>query len=312
MKRLGIIALICAVLVLCAGCEKSEKTTVFAMDTVMEFEIWGEDAQKAAQELETLMQDLEQTWSATKADSLLNRFYRGEIEEMEEVDSALLESILALSEETGGAFDPLLFGVTDAWGFYDEQYRVPTEDELSIALEERRWDLGGVIKGYAGQQAAELLSTMNIDRAVLNLGGNIQVYGQKADGKSWSIGIQNPAGGDPIGTVSINGTASVVTSGDYQRYFEADGVRYHHIMDPQTGMPAKSGLSSVTVIGWDGMRADALSTALFVMGLEDALAFWQESGDFEAVFITEAGNVYATQGAGFAGCDHEVIERVDY
>lgn len=312
MKRLGIIALICAVLVLCAGCEKSAKTTVFAMDTVMEFEIWGEDAETATQQLQTLMQQLEQTWSATKEDSQLNRFYRGEIEQLEEVDSALLESILTLSEETGGAFDPLLFGVSDAWGFYDEQYRVPTEDELSIALEERRWDLGGVIKGYAGQQAAELLSTMDIDRAVLNLGGNIQVYGQKADGEDWSIGIQNPAGGDPIGTVSINGTAAVVTSGDYQRYFEADGVRYHHIMDPQTGMPAKSGLSSVTVISWDGMRADALSTALFVMGLEDALEFWRQNGDFEAVFITEAGNVYATQGAGFSGCDHEVIERVDY
>lgn len=312
MKRIGVLVLMCAVLILCAGCEKSAQTTFTAMDTTMEVSLWGADSEKAAEALKTMVQQLDDTWSAAKEDSLLSRLYRGEIEVLEETDNAFLESVLALSEETQGTYDPQLYEVSALWGFFDKQYRVPGEEELEQALESRRWDLSGVLKGYAGDQAAQLLSTMQISGALLNMGDCVQTYGQKGDGTPWTVDIPNPAGGDPLGTVSIKGTATAAAAGSYQQYFEEDGVRYHNIIDPQTGRPAASGIAGVTVICWDGMRADALSEALFVMGLENALAMWQESGDFEAVFVTDAGNVYATAGAGFSGCDHEVIERMDF
>lgn len=301
MKRALCLILICMVLL--AGCQRQTKQTVFAMDTVMDLQLWGADSETAAAAIKDLILETESKWSAHKEDSVLNQG--------ESFGDPLLEKVMQLSERTGGAFDPRLYSVSCLWDFSGENHAVPTQEQISAAMEEKLWDLGGAVKGYAGQKAADYLQSTDVTHAILNLGGNIQTYGNKPGGQPWSIGVQNPAGGDYLGVVSVVGTMSVVTSGDYQRYFEQDGIRYHHILDPKTGMPARSGLSSVTVICRDGLTADCLSTALFVMGLEKAAEFWRQSDDFEAVFVTADGKLYATEGAALSGCEYEVIAHED-
>ena len=308
MKRFSCLFLLCALLLSLSGCGTPTQKTVFAMDTVMELKIWGRDSETASSQLQTLLQTLEDTWSAADPDSALSAFNRGE-SALTPPEHAFLEQLSALSEQTGGAFDPQLGAVIQAWGFLSDVQQVPSGQALQTALTTRQWDLGAALKGYAGDLAVAQLSGLRIDRAILNLGGNIQTYGQKADGTPWQIGIQDPSGGDPMGIVSVSGTMAVVTSGDYQRYFEQDGVRYHHILDPKTGYPANSGLSSVTVICRSGLTADVLSTALFVMGLEEAAQFYRQRDDFEAVFLCTDGKVYATEGAALSGCEYEVITR---
>lgn len=311
MKKLFCLLTIFALIFGLAGCENTKpvQKTVFAMDTVMDLQIWGADAEACAESIAALLTDLDRTWSAAKETSLIGQLNAGKGVALTEEQSRLLSRVQQLSEDTGGAFDPQMLSVSRAWGFYGEEYCVPTDEEIALALSDPKWDLGAALKGYAGDRAIALLEEADIDCAILNLGGNIHTYRQKANGTPWQIGIQNPWGNNYVDIVSIVDTCAVVTSGDYQRYFEKDGVRYHHIMDPETGRPAASGLASVTVICANGLTADILSTALFVMGLEKGAEFWRESNyPFSAVFITTEGEVYATSGASLSGCEYEVID----
>lgn len=222
-----------------------------------------------------------------------------------------------ISARTGGAFDVTIEPVVALWGFYGDVQRVPEQAELDAALPlvgaskltvtetqvsglpGQGIDLGGIAKGYASNRVAERLAACGVTGALISLGGNVQAVGGKPDGSAWRIGVRDPM--DESGVVGVVEARdkAVVTAGSYQRYFLCDGVRYHHIIDPATGRPAESGLVSATVLCGDGAYADALSTALFVMGAERAIAYWRANRDFEMILIDAQQCVYATESAGF-------------
>ena len=317
MKKHFISAMLSALLFL-TGCSAESSPepvqgTFFAMDTVMDFTIYGESG--LIDQSESLIASLESLVSVTDADSELYAINQTGSGMLTEEASSLMKQALEICRRTDGALDLSIYPIVRAWGFTTGSYQVPDEAEIQALLplvdyrkiqydaadgdvtlpQGMKIDLGSVAKGYAGQLVAQMLREHGVQSALLNLGGNVQTVGAKPDGSPWQIGIKDPQGEDAMMVLSVEDQA-VVTSGGYERYFEQDGQTYWHIMDPSTGHPADSGLISVTIVGDEGVVCDGLSTALFVMGLEKAADLWAQSGDFEAVFVTASGEVYITEG----------------
>lgn len=299
----------------CSGApaQEPETATFFAMDTAMDFTVYGDAA--LLDEAETLIGSLEEQVSVTDEHSDIYAIDHTGSGSLSGNAAELMEQALELCRRTGGALDISVYPIVRAWGFTTGSYQVPDEETIQSLLplvdytqiqydaatgvvmlpEGMEIDLGSVAKGYAGQLAAQMLRNSGVESALLNLGGNVQTVGTKPDGSPWKIGIKDPQGEDAMMVLSVEDQA-VVTSGGYERYFEQDGQTYWHIMDPSTGHPADSGLISVTIVGDEGVVCDGLSTALFVMGLEKAADLWAQSCDFEAVFVTASGEVYITEG----------------
>ncbi|MFW6214072.1 MAG: FAD:protein FMN transferase, partial [Spirochaetota bacterium] len=158
-----------------------------------------------------------------------------------------------------------------------------------------------IAKGYAADEAGRIIRESGKDSALLDFGGNILTIGTKPDGSLWRIGVQLPETqarrGVFIGIAEVE-DLSVVTSGTYERFFVQDDVRYHHILDTETGYPVRNRLESVTIVTEDSIRADALSTSIFAMGLEEGLRFAEELSDAEALFVTEDKEIHMTSGMG--------------
>ena len=299
----------------CSGApaQEPESATFFAMDTAMDFTVYGDAA--LLDEAETLIGSLEEQVSVTDEHSDIYAIDHTGSDSLSGNAAELMEQALEICRRTDGALDLSIYPIVRAWGFTTGSYQVPDEETIQSLLplvdytqiqydaatgtvtlpEGMEIDLGSVAKGYAGQLAAQMLREHGVQSALLNLGGNVQTVGAKPDGSPWQIGIKDPQGEDAMMVLSVEDQA-VVTSGGYERYFEQDGQTYWHIMDPFTGRPADSGLLSVTIVGDEGVVCDGLSTALFVMGLEKAADLWAQSGDFEAVFVTASGEVYITEG----------------
>ena len=291
---------------------------VFAMDTYMTVTAYGEDAEAAVEEAEAEIYRLENLLSTaigTSEIAQVNQNHGGSLT----TDSIyLVERSLELYESTKGAFDITVYPVMRAWGFADQNFRVPEEEELKELLsrvdssrielskdsgtirfsgEDMEIDLGGIAKGYTSARIMDIFREHGITSGLVSLGGNVQVMETKVDGSLWRVAVQNPdLEEDYLGVLEVENKA-VITSGGYERYFEENGQTYHHIIDPKTGYPAQSGLISVTIVSSDGTLADGLSTSLFIMGKDEASDFWRaHSREFEAIFVDEEKNLYVTEG----------------
>ncbi len=317
MKRIFIIAAIIAFTIMTVGCSTSVERydrIVFAMDTAMRISVFTDsDGEALLDDCENEIYRLEKMLSMTDTDSDIYRLNENGSAEVSPETARLIADAVSYGEETDGSFDPTVAALMTAWGFRSGEYRIPSADEIAMLTAQigidnvevsdcfvslsngAKIDLGGIAKGYTAQKLIEMIKDSGASAALLTLGGNVQLYGKNTDGMAFNIGIENP---DNPGDICLKFVSwqdmAVVTSGDYQRYFESDGVRYHHIIDPETGYPADGGLRAVTVICSDGERADALSTALFVMGESGAQDYWREHGDFEMVLISDDGHISAT------------------
>ncbi len=301
------------------GTKTSYEKSDFVLGTIVSVKIFEDGSDAVLENIFGRLSEIEKKMSFNSTES-----------EVIEVNAAAGKSPVVVSEDTfevisravefadlsSGKFDPTIGPLVDLWGIGSESAAVPSEDNLMHALEKIGWskveldgykksvyltqenmklDLGAIAKGYASDEVVRILKDNNVGRAVINLGGNVYAYGEKEDGSAWRIGIQNPftTRGEYLGIVEVK-NKSVVTSGIYERYFEENGVRYHHILSTETGYPVENELASVTVITQSSIDADALSTVLFAKGVEAGMTFLENNfPEAGAAFITRDNRIYS-------------------
>ncbi len=298
--------------------ERIQETRYF-MDTVVIMQVLAENPEEKAEKAFAAMKDFSDRADRFNPDSEVYRINQNAGEGPVEIDEdifAIIEKGKKLGEETGGLFTIAIAPLMDLWGFgKNMQPAVPDDDKIQeilplTALEGitlypgingveiasgMELDLGGIAKGAVVDHGIEVLVSLGVEAAFINAGGDIRVHGLKEDGTPWRIGIRDPRREDRghlTDYVVEKDSGSVVTSGDYERYFTEDGVRYHHILDPRTGYPAE-GLQSVSVTGESCVTADVLSTAAFMMG-DEALDFLENYPGYEGLIVTDEGEILTT------------------
>ena len=305
----------------CGGVKRYDKTFFF-MDTTIAVTLYSDTKELADAGFylsETLLSALENDWSKEKENSLTSKINSAGTEPIE-LDSAtaeLLKTALAVSEASNGAFDITVKPLVDLWAQAEKAQEIPSEDAFEAALasvgyenlilaentltkadSDTQIDLGGIGKGGAISHLIAELSKLPFVGGLVSFGSNVAVFGEKPDRSPFRVAIRDPKHENGrVGVLTLSPGEVLSVSGDYERFVEIDGVRYHHILDPETGYPCDSGLSSVAVVAKDGALADALSTALFGMGKERAIALYPLGVfDFEALLIASDGALTSTDG----------------
>lgn len=288
----------------CAGGKSKSGTSVFRtgfyFDTVVRIELAGTQGEALLNECFSLCGEMEKIFSRTREDSELyqvNHRTENQVQVSDEL-AEVIETGLDFGEKTDGAFDITIAPVADLWDFHSESPVIPDGETLAGALalvdyrkvhldgnrlsfdsSEIMLDLGGIAKGYIADRIKKFLSEKGVASACINLGGNVQTIGSKPDGTPWKVGIQKPFAdrGELVAEVDAV-DESVVSAGVYERYFEKDGRRYCHILDPRTGYPVETGPEQVTVVSRESMIGDVLSTSCLILGEEEGRALAESLG----------------------------------
>ena len=307
--------------VACSPRESQTEESFYLMDTLITLTLYADKATAAPiiRECRAILEELDALWSRTKAESEIARLNRSTngIEQADPRTIELFSLASRVSQKTGGAFDITVFPLVQYWEECEKNGTLPTADAMQKRLsligydrvslagdgsivkhEGTEVDLGGVGKGAAISILIEYLNTTDITGGVVSFGSNVAVFGQKPDQSPYRIAVRDPFDRQKYaGVLTLSKGDILSVSGDYERFYTIEGERYHHILDPKTGYPSNSGLSSVAVVCSNGALADALSTALFVMGEQAAQALYREGVfEFEAIFIASDGTVSQTDG----------------
>lgn len=321
-KWLALILILTLTSTLLAGCFSDERisnisSTQMKFGTVCSLKIYGYTDDSIFNEVWAMMDDMEKRYSTQLADSEVSKFNQSTSLEPFKVSKDIAEMAaksLDYSQHTDGLFEITIYPLVKTWDIMAESPKVPTPEAIKEAqthidyhqlivdttnntLQKKKpdtqIDLGAVAKGYAADQIKKLLASKGIERAIINLGGNIVVMGSKDSDHPWNVGIQDPfnATGESLGLISAT-NKSVVTSGTYERYFEVDGKRYHHIINPVTGYPEDNGLIAVSIISDSSAEGDCLSTSMFLLGLDKGMAYIKAHPEYSAIFITNDKKMY--------------------
>ena len=310
-----------------SSCSKEEQiisNRTFALDTLVEIKLYQYAGGRLDDSIITgafeLISSLEDTLSVhVEGSDVYNLKENAGIEATQVSDIAykVIYDSLKYSELTGGLFDVTAGPLIDLWAIDPPYGHVPTQNELASVLplinykdiefmdnnnillkkEGMTVNLGAIAKGAIADEVKDYLIDNGVKNAMINLGGNILLVGSKLGGKDFAIGIQDPNDdrGRYLLVVNINDEA-LVSSGDYERYFEQDGKIYHHILNPETGYPADTNIKQVTIIAPESEMADGLSTSVLLLGLKDGIALVESLDDVEAIFITKDNKIYVTEG----------------
>jgi len=318
-----VLSFIALILIFITGNNKKSYITkeFYSLGTLNQLKVYGRNAEKSIEEAIDKLNEIDIKMSVFKENSEISKLnrYSGKKPQIVSRDTyRVIEKAIKYCSLSKGAFDITIRPIVALWGIGKESAHIPEIKEIKEKLklvnyknivldensnsvflknEKQEIDVGGIAKGYAADEVKNILTKNKIKSALINLGGNIVVLGKKVDGTPWNVGIQDPfrPRGEFVLTLSLI-NKSVVTSGNYERYFEQQGKKFQHIMDPSTGYPSESEILSATIISDYSIDGDGLSTGVYIMGIHKAVKLIEETKGVEAIFITKSKEIYVTSG----------------
>jgi len=324
-RKLMIIVLTFVLAIGIVGCTNEDsnqpisRTEIF-MSTPVSITIYDGEYENILDKAFEKVEEVENLVSINKENteiSELNKNAGIEKVKLSDISYDILKKGLEYSKLSNGSYDITIGPLVKLWNIGFEDAKVPSQDEINEVIDTIDYnnikindstkevflkkkgmeiDLGSIAKGYIADEIANILKQEGVNRAIIDLGGNIYALGSKSSDSNWKIGIQNPFNdrGEVVGGIEVS-DKTVVTSGIYERFIEENGVKYHHILNPKTGYPYETDIAGVSIITDKSIDADALSTLTFTKGLEEGLKFIEGLDNVDAIFITNDKKIYITE-----------------